>query len=181
MDVVIVVIERPQVTSRSCQLSRVRDVYFRDLLPHHWHTGLHRTGPPRSGLDMHSLHSLTTYDVRTWVSYRVTSTARPLMSVTVARRFSEGPRAGSAWGRGSRYALQTFPGQVRPILRNFHVHNVCKYHHYRPSHTIRRNTERLLMCSRRWPRTVKKTGHSVHQLTSPHKHTDFINATAVSL
>jgi len=35
MDVVIVVIERPQVTSRSCQLSRVRDVYFRDLLPHH--------------------------------------------------------------------------------------------------------------------------------------------------
>ena len=33
---------------------------------------------------------------------------------------------------------QTFPGQV--ILRNFHVHSVCKYKLYRPSHT-----ERLLM------------------------------------
>ena len=41
--------------------------------------------------------------------------------------------------------LQTFPRQV--ILRNFHVHNVCKYQLYRPSHTICRYTERLLMCA----------------------------------
>jgi len=40
---------------------------------------------------------------------------------------------------------QTFPGQV--ILRNFHLHNVCKYQLYRPSHTICRYTERLLMCA----------------------------------
>ena len=40
---------------------------------------------------------------------------------------------------------QTFPGQV--ILRNFHVHSVCKYQLYRPSHTICRYTERLLMCA----------------------------------
>jgi len=76
---------------------------------------------------------------------------------------------------------QTFPGQVRPILWNFHVHNVCKYQLYRPSHTICRYTGRLLMCSRHWPRTVKKTGHSDHQLTNPNKHTDFMNAIAVSL
>ena len=42
-------------------------------------------------------------------------------------------------------ALQTFPGQV--ILRNFHVHNVCKYQLYSPSHTICRYTDRLLMCA----------------------------------
>jgi len=40
---------------------------------------------------------------------------------------------------------KTFPGQV--ILRNFHVHTVCKYPLYRPSHTICRYTERLLMCA----------------------------------
>ena len=40
---------------------------------------------------------------------------------------------------------QTFPGQV--ILRNFHVHNVCKYQLCRPSHAICRYTERLLMCA----------------------------------
>ena len=59
---------------------------------------------------------------------------------------------------------QTFPGQV--ILRNFHVHNVCKYQLYRPSpvpdmtynvfsgtlnptQSIDRpsHTERLLMCA----------------------------------
>jgi len=40
---------------------------------------------------------------------------------------------------------QTFPGQV--ILRNIHVHSVCKYKLYRPSHTICRYTERLLMCA----------------------------------
>ena len=40
---------------------------------------------------------------------------------------------------------QTFPGQV--ILRNFHVHSVCKYQLCRPSHTICRYTERLLMCA----------------------------------
>jgi len=39
---------------------------------------------------------------------------------------------------------QTFPGQV--ILRNFHVHGVCKYQLYRPSDTTCRYTERLLMC-----------------------------------
>ena len=77
-----------------------------------------------------------------------------------------------------RFPDKTFPGQV--ILRNFHVHNVCKCQLYRPSHTIYRYTERLLMCSRRWPRTVKKISHFTHQLTSPHKHTDFMNATAVS-
>jgi len=32
------------------------------------------------------------------------------------------------------FALLTFPRQV--ILRNFHVHNVCTYQLYRPSHTI---------------------------------------------
>ena len=42
-------------------------------------------------------------------------------------------------------ALQTFPGQV--ILMNFHVHNVCKYQLYRPSHTICRYTESLLVCA----------------------------------
>jgi len=30
-------------------------------------------------------------------------------------------------------------------------------------------------------RTIEKTGHSAHQLTRPHKHTNFTNATAVSL
>ena len=33
-----------------------------------------------------------------------------------------------------RFPYKTFPGQV--ILRNFHVHSVCKYQLYRPSHTI---------------------------------------------
>jgi len=32
------------------------------------------------------------------------------------------------------FSGQTFPGQV--ILRNFHVHNVCKFQLYRPSDTI---------------------------------------------
>ena len=49
------------------------------------------------------------------------------------------------WSQTGPKALQTFPGQV--ILRNFHVHNVCKYQLYRPSHTICRYTERLLMCA----------------------------------
>ena len=40
---------------------------------------------------------------------------------------------------------QTFPGQV--ILRNFPVHNVCKYQLCRPSHTICRYPERLLICA----------------------------------
>jgi len=44
-------------------------------------------------------------------------------------------------------ALQTFPGQV--MLRNFQVHNVCKYQLYRPSHAICRYTEHLLMCASR--------------------------------
>jgi len=46
---------------------------------------------------------------------------------------------------GQTFPGQTFPGQV--ILRNFHVHSVCKYQLYRPSHTICRYTERLLMCA----------------------------------
>ena len=33
---------------------------------------------------------------------------------------------------GQTFPGQTFPGQV--ILRNFHVHSVCKYQLYRPSH-----------------------------------------------
>jgi len=40
---------------------------------------------------------------------------------------------------------QTFPGQV--ILRNLLVHSVCKCQLYRPSHTICRYTEHLLMCA----------------------------------
>jgi len=39
----------------------------------------------------------------------------------------------------------TFPGQV--ILKNIDVHSVCKYKLYRPSHTICRYTEHLLMCA----------------------------------
>ena len=45
----------------------------------------------------------------------------------------------------SHFPGQTFPGQV--ILRNFQVHNVCKYQLYRPSQTICMYTERLLMCA----------------------------------
>jgi len=79
----------------------------------------------------------------------------------------------------NHFPWQTFPGQV--MLRNFDVHNVCKYQLCWPSHTIYRYTEHLMMCSQHCPRTVKKIIHSVHQLTSPHKHTDFMNATAISL
>ena len=46
---------------------------------------------------------------------------------------------------GQTFHGQTFPGQV--ILRNFHVYSVCKYQLYRPSHTICRYTEHLLMCA----------------------------------
>jgi len=46
---------------------------------------------------------------------------------------------------GQTFPGQTFPGQV--ILKNFQVHNVCKYQLYRPSQTIRMYTERLLMCA----------------------------------
>ena len=48
---------------------------------------------------------------------------------------AEAPSVASCCHRASSTrALQTFPGQV--ILRNFHVHSVCKYQLYRPSHTI---------------------------------------------
>ena len=45
----------------------------------------------------------------------------------------------------NHFPRQTFPGQV--ILRNFHVHSVCKYQLCRLSHKICRYTERLLMCA----------------------------------
>ena len=43
----------------------------------------------------------------------------------------------------------TFPDRRFPdkLLRNFNVHSVCKYQLYRPSHTICRYTEHLLMCA----------------------------------
>jgi len=47
-----------------------------------------------------------------------------------------------------RFPDKTFPGQTfsgQVILRNFQVHNVCKYQLYRPSQTICMYTERLLM------------------------------------
>jgi len=50
-------------------------------------------------------------------------------------------------GQDVRFPDNHFPGQTFPwqvILRNFHVHNVCKYQLYY-SHTIGRYTERLLI------------------------------------
>jgi len=49
-----------------------------------------------------------------------------------------------------RFPDNHFPGQTfaeQVILRNFHVHNVCKYQLYRRSPTICRYTERLVMCT----------------------------------
>jgi len=63
----------------------------------------------------------------------------PGQDVSPTRRFPD-----------NHFPGQTFPGQTFPrqvILRNFHVHSVCKYKLYRPSHTICRYTERLLMCA----------------------------------
>jgi len=51
--------------------------------------------------------------------------------------------------------LQMFPGQSLSrtdvsrtrYAKDFHVHNVCKYQLYRPSHTICRYKEHPLMCA----------------------------------
>jgi len=43
------------------------------------------------------------------------------------------------------FPRQMFPGQI--ILRNFHVHNVCKYQLCMSSHMTCRYTEHLLMCA----------------------------------
>jgi len=53
--------------------------------------------------------------------------------------------SGQDVSRTRRFPYKTFPGQV--ILRNFHVHSVCKYQLYRPTQTICKYTERLLICA----------------------------------
>jgi len=74
----------------------------------------------------------------------------PGQVVSRTRRFPDKVFPGQGVSRtrpfpNSHFPGQTFPGQV--ILRNFQVHNVCKYQIYRPSQTICVYTERLLMCA----------------------------------
>ena len=68
----------------------------------------------------------------------------PGQSLSWTRRFPERRFPYKTFPVQTLLGRQTFPGQVIP--RNFHVHSVCKYQLYRPSYTICRYTERLLMC-----------------------------------
>ena len=54
----------------------------------------------------------------------------------------------------NQFPGQTFPGQV--ILRNFQVHNVCKYQLYRPSQMICMYMECLLMCACRLALSIRE-------------------------
>jgi len=65
--------------------------------------------------------------------------------VSRTRRFPDKSFPGQDVSRTRPFPDNHFPGQV--ILRNFHVHSVCKYPLYRLSHTMCKYTESLLMCA----------------------------------
>jgi len=78
---------------------------------------------------------------RTWDFVSVLTTVSS--AISSYRRFPDKTFSGQDLSRTITFPDKTFPGHV--ILRNFHVHHVCKYQLYWPNQTIYRYTERLLI------------------------------------